>query len=216
MMKNRSQARQKFYSKSSISYSVAHKCVAVFDSDLEADFFNLILFSNYADDFQMQPDHIRYQINEDLKMRRYTPDAVLVNDGIATYIEVKYEAEANKPELLQKHQLIRETLNKQGHNFIVLTEKFIRCGHRASNLCYLKPALSYPAPIEELQTLLCFTKKTAMSISDFKQLQHKHDAKDCLVRRAIAHKLIQCDLTLQWDELTLDFAGFLSGENADV
>lgn len=208
-MKARTQTKQKFYGKTSIAYSEHYQCAAVLESDLEGDFFNWIDFEHFADNFQMQSEPIFYELYG--KKRRYTADAIIIIDGYATYIEIKYTKEAEDPELVIKHELLKELFKENGHGFEVVTEEDIRLGHRASNLSYLQPALSHPSPYDELKSLLSFTKKKSMSITDFYKFQIKHKANDCLVRRAIAHKLILCDLTLHLDELVLDFTDFLAG-----
>jgi hypothetical protein len=209
IMKARTQTKQKFYGKTSIAYSEHYQCAAVLESDLEVAFLNLIDFEDFADNFEMQPNSIWYKKGR--KWIRYTADAVIIINGHAIFIEIKYKKDANKEDLTVKHALLKQHFNKKGQYFLVLTEEDIRAGHRESNLCYLQPALSHPSPIEELKALLSLTKKTSMSIADFYKFQSKHKANDCLVRRAIAHKLILCDLTLHLDKLVLDFTDFLAG-----
>ena len=211
-MKTRTQTKQKFYGKTSIAFSEHYQCAAVLESDLEVDFFNLKEYENDFDNFEMQPEPIFYYVNG--KKTRYTPDAVGIKDGVATYIEIKYAETADKPDLVEKHALIEELYEAKGAKFKVETELEIRGGHRPSNLSYFKPALSHPSPVQELSDLLRYTRKTHMHIHDFHALQRRYKAKDCLVRRAIAHKLIECDLTLHLDDLELDFSSFLQGSQA--
>lgn len=206
-MKTRTQTKQKFYGKTSIAFSNTYHSTAVLESELEVDFFNLMNFEGFADDFQMQPDSIRYKVGN--KWRRYTADAVFVIDGFATFVEIKYKKDADKPELIIKHEILKRHFNDNGSAFLVMTEEDILCGHRASNLRYLLPAISHISPVEELGKLLQLTNKTSMHITKFYKLQSKHNARDCLVRRAIAHKLITCNLALHFNDLQLDFTGFL-------
>jgi hypothetical protein len=202
-MKDRIQSKQKFYSKTSIAYSENYGCAAILESALEIDYFNWRDFENDKDFFEMQPEKLVYKV--DGRERRYTPDAMYVLDCEKTIEEVKYVTEANEPDNIQKHKLLEKIYAENNIKFNVVTEIEIRIGDRATNLRYLRPALPHPKPIEELQNLLKHTSKKSMHISKFIEFQKQFNAKDCLVRRAIAHKLLLCDLTEPYDSLVLSW-----------
>lgn len=204
-MKNRKQAKQKFYGKTTMAYSPQYHSVAVLESELEADFFNWVNFEGDYEHFEMQPDSIFYYHNN--KRLRYTADALLIINSQRFYIEIKYKREADKPELREKFKRLEKYFNDNGCIFVVLTEENIRVGARANNLNYLHPAFSYSAPVEELNHLLKHSTKKTMSHDEFVTLQTKFNAKSCLLRRAIAHRLLSCDLTLPFQKLILTLSG---------
>lgn len=206
-MKNRKQAKQKFYGKTTMAYSHQYQSAAVLESELEADFFNWVNFEGCYDHFEMQPDSIFYYHNN--KRLRYTADALLTITSQKSqhiYIEIKYKREAEKPELIEKFKRLKKYFNENGCIFVVLTEEDIRVGERANNLNYLHPALAYSAPVEELNDLLSHTTKKTMSHDEFVTLQTKCNAKSCLLRRAVAHRLLLCDLTLPFEKLILSLS----------
>jgi hypothetical protein len=85
----------------------------------------------------------------------------------------------------------------------VLTEDDIRPGHRAQNLRFLTPVLDLPSPIDEFETLLNATDRRSGSMTEFRGLLDDLTIDHSFIRRAVAHHLLQCDLTKPWSQLDL-------------
>jgi len=58
--------------------------------------------------------------------RTHIPDFAVTYRGAPAIIEVKYSEDAAKPEIVERTEIVTETLAKEGIVYRVLTEKFIR------------------------------------------------------------------------------------------
>jgi len=147
-MKARIQAKQSFIRNTRIGFSNTHRKAAIFDSDLERDYFEWKRFELPADSgFMMQPEHTEYKdINGNLQ--RYTPDAEY-SVGLTNYKdEVKYVKDALVPVIQVKHQLLKAHYKAEDENnvFRVVTEEDIRVGHRIDNIRQLHPSTLHEPP----------------------------------------------------------------------
>lgn len=199
----RRQVKQSPINQITLVFSHKYLFSAVMESKLEVDYFNYVHFCFNYPDFHIQPDCLFYY-DANNKAHRYTPDASYVDDnGELHIVEVKYQKEANKPDIQEKHALIAQAYLKKGMQFHVITEKTINQGERADNLRLLQPCWAFPAPEAELNGLLDCVEFTQGVITDWMAAAIKHGVKPCLIKRAIAHRLLLCDITRPWRELTL-------------
>jgi hypothetical protein len=176
---------------------------AIVESDLEIDYFNWRHFEFDFPIFEMQPEPIFY-IGSSGKQTRYTADGRYINENGEEHMdEVKYQVDANTKKNIIKHGLIESIFIERGIHFNVLTENVIRIGSRASNLSYLHPCWAHPSPIEELSKLCEKISFHEGNIQDWTRACEKHGFFPCLIRRAIAHKILKCDITLPWTNLYL-------------
>jgi len=178
-------------------YSDFMRRVSALESKLEQDYFNLLNFERRVM-FVAQPESIRYRHGDNL--RRYTADFEIVHDDGTTYVdEIKFEDQTLSERFQEKCLLLTRFFENQDKTFRVLTERDIRIGTRAENLRFLQPALRSKAPVEEF---LAFTEKLPFrtaSIDEISSHIEQQAFKPCLIRRATAHRLFECDLTQPWE-----------------
>lgn len=160
---------------------------------LERDLLYLCDFARQVVDIREQPFKFRYAMGN--KIRRYTPDfALIMADGSILVIEVKPARSLAKPSVREKLQHIKAAMQRQGHQFIVVSSETIRAPHRLDNLKRLHRYLRQPLPVELLQTL--------------RQLKSQFDCQQPIpmsaletatgssksVLRLLAHGQVSCDL----------------------
>ena len=96
------------------------------ESPLEADFCYHLEFDQNIKSYQAQPLSFLYYFEG--APHSYTPDfEVLYQDGSISYFEIKFEADIKRiNNFSQWEEAVRNTALKNGKDFIVLTESFIR------------------------------------------------------------------------------------------
>jgi hypothetical protein len=198
-MQQRELVKQSPIRSSYLSHSAHYGRVYAVESKLELDYLNLIRFEKTAESVESQPFSIRFHLVG--RPRRYTPDFLVVEQGVEYVDEVKPRSAANKPEFCQKAQKLNVFFRERGQVFRVLTEDDIRPGHRAQNIRFLAPVLDAPAPLDEYETLLNATDKRSASMPELQKLIESLAIAPSFIRRAVAHHLLQCDLMKPWPQL---------------
>lgn len=198
-MQQRELVKQSPIRSSYLTHSAHYGRVYAVESTLELDYLNLIRFEKTAESVESQPFSIRFHLAG--RPRRYTPDFLVVERGLEYVDEVKTRSAANNPEFCKKARKLSGFFRERGQIFRVLTEDDIRPGHQAQNIRFLTPVLDAPAPLGEYQTLLNATDKRSASISELQRLIEVLAMEPCFIRRAVAHKLLRCDLTKPWARL---------------
>jgi len=195
-VKQRKIAKQSPIRSSYLAYSRHFGRVYAVESALELDYLNLIRFEKTAESVESQPFSVQFHFAG--RPRRYTPDFLIVENGVEYVDEVKTRSAANKPEFLQKAQKLSRFFRERGQIFRVFTEDHIRPGNRAQNIRFLMPVLDLPPPIPEFETLLNTIEKRSASLSELRRLLDAQAIDPAFIRRAVAHKLLWCDLTKPW------------------
>lgn len=203
MMKPRKQAKQSAVRSTSIFYHPLSK-TSILDSDLEHDYLILKIFQQKSEYLKTQPEPLFLNVNG--KIRRYTPDLESIESGDGFIDEVKHSTKAMSPENIDKFSIITAACAEQAKTFRVMTEKEIYNGERHKNLRYLAPVLKHPSPIEEVQILIASLDCKSMHIKELMQHIKNMGMKPCLIRRALAHKLLICDLTKKYSDLIISWA----------
>jgi hypothetical protein len=130
--------------------SAIAKRMVGFEQLLERDALYLFEFARQVADIREQPFKLRYAMG--IRTRRYTPDYALhLADGTFLIVEVKPARSLAKPEVHEKLMYIRDAMQRQGHQFIVLSSETIRAPHRLDNLKQLHRYLRQPLSIEVLR-----------------------------------------------------------------
>lgn len=115
--------------------------MVAFEQLLERDALYLFEFSPQVLDIHGQPFKFFYA--DGARTRRYTPDfALTLLDHSQLVIEVKPRKSLAKPEVQAKLAAISDAMERQGHRFMVLSDKVIRVEPRLPNLKLLLPHLS--------------------------------------------------------------------------
>ncbi|WP_341939647.1 hypothetical protein [Marinimicrobium sp. C2-29] len=201
-MKPRKQVRQSPVRSTGIGYSHRYRVAAIFESELEKDYFFWKCFEDRTYDYlRMQPEPLIYKVGG--RDRRYTPDAELSELGHVFVDEVKYWATSQRAKNLDKFNRIASLYEDEGKTFRMVTERDIRVGYRATNLRYLAPAWAHRSPQEEMERVQKLLPYRDAPIDKFLSDLTRNGFHPCLARRAIAHKLIRCDITLPWNRLYL-------------
>ena len=203
MVKPRKQAKQSAVRSTSIFYHPLSK-TSILDSDLEHDYLILKLFQQKSEYLKSQPEPIL--LNVDGKIRRYTPDLESIESGNCYIDEVKHSSKAISPENMTKFSMISDACAEQAKTFRVMTEAEIYDGERHKNLRYLAPVLRHPAPVEEVTTLIASLDCKSMHIKELMQHIKQIGMKPCLIRRALAHQLLDCDLTKKYSDLIISWS----------
>lgn len=201
--KQRVQAKQSPVYQTIHVFSHKYQFSATLESKLELDYFNWRQFEFDFPAFSIQPPPLFYK---DLKgkLRRYTADASYIDENGQQYVdEVKYQRDADKPDIKIKHALIAQAYLAQGIYFNVLTEKTIHQGCRADNLKQLHACWAFPAPSEDFQCLLNYINYKEAPITQWITSAVSHGYSPCIIKRALAHKLLHCDITKPWKKLFL-------------
>src|ERR1043165_2791519 len=104
-----------------------------FESLLERDYLCLLEF-DYLDviSFREQPGRIYYTL--DGKRRRYTPDFYVERKKKRQIIEVKAEAKAQEEKYRTLFRIASIICSREGYDFEVVTETFIRIQPRLYNI----------------------------------------------------------------------------------
>lgn len=202
-MKDRKLTKQSPIRPSFLAYSNRFQRACALESHIERDYFNWLHFENTATDVQTQPFSIHYQHGK--SRRRYTPDFLVVEDDQQYVDEIKAYKHTLSEAFQAKKRRLTHLFGKDGRIFRVITERDLRIGHRAQNLRFLQPALRRPAPVDGMKQLMNRCPVQAVRLAE---LQHKLPSfglEPCFLRRAIAHKLIRCDLTQPWPCLELSW-----------
>lgn len=122
------------------------------ESTLERDFVILLDADTAVDAYTEQPTTIEYIV--DGKQHSYTPDFAVSRGGNLTFIEIKPEAKALRPENIRKFIAIRAAFAERNYHFIVLTEMDIRRQPRLRNAELLHRLGRVGLPDEELDTIV--------------------------------------------------------------
>ncbi|WP_421866488.1 TnsA endonuclease N-terminal domain-containing protein [Marinobacter adhaerens] len=198
-MQQRQLVKQSPIRSSYMAYSRHYGRVYAVESTLELDYLNLIRFKKTAESVESQPFSIQFHLEG--RPRRYTPDFLIVEQGVQYVDEVKTRKAATRPEFLRKAEKLNRFFGKRGLSFRVLTEDDIRPGNQAQNLRFLMPVLDTPPPISEFESLLDATDVRTASMQVMNKLLNDLRLDISFIRRAVAHQLLQCDLTKPWSEM---------------
>ena len=198
-MQQRQLVKQSPIRSSYMAYSRHYGRVYAVESTLELDYLNLTLFQRAAESVESQPSSIQFHL--DGRPRRYTPDFLVVEGGVRYVVEVKTRSATNKPEFQRKAIKLKGFFRERGEVFRVLTEDDIRPGNQARNLRFLMPVLDTPPPISEFESLLDATDVRTASMQVMNKLLNDLRLDISFIRRAVAHQLLQCDLTKPWSEM---------------
>ncbi|WP_417227902.1 TnsA endonuclease N-terminal domain-containing protein [Amphritea sp.] len=202
-MKDRKVGKQSYVKSTHYGFSELTQCAHALESQLEVDYFNLLNFERSAIGFNAQPFSIYYTING--KERRYTPDFE-VEMVEAVYVdEIKYVEDTLEPAFIDKVYVLTEYFKKKNKTFRVITETDIRLGERAENLRYLQRAVQQVPPTQEILGFLDSLSYQECTVSEFQQALQQAGQDPNLCGRAVAHKLINADLTQKWTDIVLSW-----------
>ena len=202
-MKQRKLAKQSPIRKTTICWSTANNRANLFESELEFDFFIYLEFEHRDCVFMSQPYSVEYKI--DGKKRRYTPDFLLEHDGQITLIEIKHSKQTESEVFQHKTKVLEDFFAAEGKSFVVITEDDIRIGHRAQNLRFLRPVLNLPEPSVQWGKVLTKLPTFHGSVITLQDTLCKLGFDPSIARQAIAHRILDCDLTQKWDALMLSW-----------
>lgn len=104
------------------------------ESHIERDFVMLAEFDPAISKIEAQPERFRYQTL--YGVARTIPDFAIVRNGQRVIIECKSDRDAQRPELVEKFDLIRAAYAEKGIPYEVWTPSMIRNGYRLS-ICQL-------------------------------------------------------------------------------
>jgi len=97
----------------------------------ELQAFRVLLATAHADGWQEQPFTLEY--HHEGKKRRYTPDVLVVWGTHQHVVEIKEDAEADRPENQARFALIRELLTEHGYHFRLWKKSEICAEPRLTN-----------------------------------------------------------------------------------
>ncbi len=186
-------------------YDDQHQQVSVAESNLEAERILQLMFD---------PDVAEYKAQKfscypypDAPSRRYTLDNhVVMKTGEVFEEEVKPKSLTTSQAFKEKHAVIAEharTYRQANHR--VITEEDINTGSLTDNLWFLLPRRNSACPFTEAIAFLDATGLQIGTVREAQNLAREHGFDPDLIARCVAHRLLQCDLTVDWPDITLDF-----------
>ena len=209
-MKTRIQAKQKFFGSTNTIYDEHLNIVNIKDSDLESHFYVLKRIQG-VEFIKSQPEPLFYLL--DSKKTRYTADFEVIEDGIRYFIEIKNFAKTQSKDFKDKVAFLTEQYKKQGILFKVVTEKDIYDGDNVINALMLLPCLRHPAPIPEYKKLVIgLDDLRTYSMKEMNTIAKERDIDIIVVKRAVAHRLFQVDLTLPFEKWQLSITKLSASE----
>ena len=102
------------------------------ESQNELRAFQILLATGHADAWQEQPFVLEF--HHDGKKHHYTPDILVAWGATQEVVEIKEDAEADKPENRARFALVRDLLAEHGYSFRVWTRSEICAEPRLSNV----------------------------------------------------------------------------------
>ncbi len=202
MRKKRTQAKQSFVRNTAVGYSKKHGVACILESRLEIDYMRRKAFDLTSEQsFKMQPSPYVHMCNG--RQVNYTPDGTEI-DGDHVYIdEVKHFKDTQTVDFKNKCNFLTDQYIKEGKIFRVYTEKELRPGYKADNIAQIYPSLNHPVPYIEFCNLTEDLPYNSCSIKEMNEIADTKNIDRVFVKRAIAHKLFQCDLHVKWSQLVL-------------
>lgn len=209
-MKTRIQAKQKFFGSTNTIYDEHLNIVNIKDSDLESHFYVLKRIQG-VEFIKSQPEPLFYLL--DSKETRYTADFEVIEDGIRYFIEIKNFAKTQSKDFKDKVAFLTEQYKKQGIIFKVVTEKDIYDGDNVINALMLLPCLRHPAPTLEYKKLVIgLDDSRTYSMKEMNTIAKERGIDIIVVKRAVAHRLFQVDLTLPFEKWQLSITKLSASE----
>lgn len=136
-----------------------------YESLLERDFMQLLEADTDVISYREQPFKIRYVLNG--KFHLYTPDLLVVRRLKKQIVEVKPESKAIAKEFEQLINCITPICSKDGYEYLVMTDKFIRMQPRLNNIKllqkYSRTLVNYKTQID---AYAFFAKRSQASLKE--------------------------------------------------
>ncbi len=182
-----------------------------FEQLLERDTLYLCDFAPQVADIREQPFKLQYAMGN--KVRHYTPDyALILKDGSILIVEVKPARSLAKPDIYEKLLYIRDAMQRQGHQFIVLSGDTIRAPHRLNNLKQLHRYLRPPFSAEDMLVKQQLSDRFGTSTQVAMRLLSQRLRSTAPILRLLAHGQVSCDLD---QPITADTRITLTKQEAD-
>jgi TnsA endonuclease N terminal len=162
------------------------------DSQIERDFLFHAEFDSSVSKISGQPFRVSYVTNG--KRRRYTPDFLLEGSNKKLVVEVKPHDKSQSPEFGLWKQAVSTVLEKNGYQFVVMTDTQIRAQPLLANLKWLFRFRTANYVAYDLQLLLAHLGRTAMTIADAQLLATKNNLDPNLVWHLVASRTLGVDL----------------------
>ncbi len=112
--------------------SIKNNSMSWWESQLERDYHYLIEFDPDVVSYETQSLKIEYFA--DGKIHRYTPDFRVIRSNKKQIVEVKDEKKARKEEYVTLFGKVRPICEREGYQFVVVTDKDIRVQPRLNNV----------------------------------------------------------------------------------
>lgn len=202
--RNRTPMAQSYVLTTHYTFSCKNNRAAVMESQIEDDYFNYLEFADSVISFESQPQSEYYSFKG--KTCRYTPDFEVKTKEYISVVEIKDSKTAATPKFQEKKAFLKHYFARKGKFFVVVTEKDIRIGKRAENLRFLQPALNDSPPLDDFEKVKKLVPSGRINMPALMRLLQSNGMNLTFPRRAVAHKLILCDLTHPWGKMDLYWA----------
>lgn len=137
--------------------------MVAWESQLERRACYLFEFSKGVKSFREQPITFRVPFSD--KVKRYTPDFELIlNTGEIVYVEIKPENKLQDLEKLSFYNSVSIQLNREGYQFIVITDKELINPIRERNLIILRAYQQQSLSQYEIEQTINWFKQRAKPI----------------------------------------------------
>ncbi len=133
------------------------------ESQNELRAFQILLATGHADAWQEQPFVLEF--HHDGKKHHYTPDILVAWGATREVVEIKEDAEADKPENRARFALVRDLLAEHGYSFRVWTRSEICAEPRLSNVGLILRYRRVDVPAAEREKLRrTFSSETELTL----------------------------------------------------
>jgi hypothetical protein len=140
--------------------------MVAFESTIERDCIYCLEFDPLVHSYEEQPLVITYPYRE--RLTTYTPDFLAQYRDRQRLLECKSEAQVDHPDNQRKFVAGRQWSHEHRCEYIVVTERDLRTGHRLANIKLLTRFARHPAPRDRLTRTLAMvtSQSTGLSIAD--------------------------------------------------
>ncbi|WP_428035993.1 Tn7 transposase TnsA N-terminal domain-containing protein [Amphritea sp.] len=175
-------------------WSLKNDCAFFIESQLELHFALQLEFDDNVKSYETQPFKTTYSVSG--KKRTYTPDFAVVNLNNETFIiEVKPYRKTKSEAFQVKTKALRVHFQRENSTYLIFTENEIRDNDTSANQQILYPWRFEPKPGDELDLLTSYFHNGSASVIELQIQALELDLDKNLPVIALAHGLVECDLS---------------------
>ncbi len=172
------------------------------ESLLERDYCYLIEIDSSILSYQEQPLRVNYLLDNTLRI--YTPDFLLILETRKIIVEVKPFEKSQEEEMLLRTKCVKPILEKEGYEYLIVTEREIRKEPRLSNVKLLyKYANTRLNSHHQIILYDFFKNRKTSTIREVEDIYVETGMKHQIVMALIYHGFLKVDISQKLDSDTI-------------